>query len=227
MSNTNTRRSLAEARRPDSRLFGRYATVVAVLLMLPGCTQDPPIPEGDRFSESELSALVDTDLSQMEANLTSRYPELVIPDVELVRYISPEEANDLTASCMSDEGFEAQRDSNGGTSYNGITAEQLGPFEVAQYVCASKYPIDPKYRIPLNDKQLGYLYDYYTGDLTRCLGERDVTVSNPPSRGAFVANYYDQGGVWTPYEGVRAGNQEDWARLNKECPQMPDGLTPK
>ena len=218
---------------PTSGVHPRRAGVAAIaatiiLLAFTACSAaEPPVPTPDRMNQSELNSLAKKAVERSRASLEASYPGVQLPDVQLVRYVSEKEQPEVQRSCMDEEGFASTIDKYGQISYSGVTPEQTEPFDIAQYVCGVRYPIDPKYQIPFNDKELSYLYDYYTGTLTKCLKGQGYQVAEPPSRGTFIDNYYSSTAGWTPYQNVDAPTPAAWKSVNEKCPQTPIALTRK
>ena len=82
--------------------------------------------------------------------------------------------------------------------------------------------MDPNYARPLNDEQVGYLYYYYTTELTPCLTDEGFDVSDPPSETTFVDQYSQA--PWSPYDDVTTSSEDEWFALQEKCPQMPEAL---
>ncbi|MCY7287328.1 MAG: hypothetical protein LH624_03530, partial [Cryobacterium sp.] len=191
------------------------------------CTsRSSEIPEGEAPSQAELEEIAKDILNDQMSQSELMSPGIVFPDVSLVRKVSPAEFALTNAECIQALGFDADVDVSGNLTMGPIADAQLNAREVARFTCAVQYPIDPMYYIPLNDAQVSYLYDYFKNDLTRCITDHGYQVNDPPSRQTFVSNYADNGGGWSPFDVVPAMSEADWAALNLECKQIPEGLSP-
>jgi hypothetical protein len=211
------------------RALALIATVLGVSIAIAGCTAaptqggaptSPPAaqsPAGDPATAPSLQEQLEYQWSKVVA----RFPEAVRPDVQLVRYIDQNEWASIQAECMNAEGFPdvfATRD--GGLSSGEIPSGQEEAYQVAEYVCFAKYPLDPKYLTPWTDERLGRVYDYYANELIPCLEKEGYDPPEPPSRVTFIDGYDG----WSPYLGVVDFTQDEWFRINELCPQWPADL---
>jgi len=217
-----------------------YLAVALAALVLAGCAAAPPpaatptaaastdapstdapstdAPTPTQLTEAELLAMAAEADRRARDNLTSSFPDAVVPDVTREHFIALADYGKVMAQCMQDQGFDVTATSDGG--WGGYIAEgDQEAHAIGTYSCAIRFPVNPIYDIPLNESQLTYLYDYVTGDLTDCLERNGFTVQTPPS----LENYIGSGGAWTPYsdEIVSASL---WPSLEKQCPQIPPAL---
>lgn len=122
--------------------------------------------------------------------------------------------------CLNAAGWDAEPDFvQHGFRVPSVTSEQSEEFLRVRDGCEreiGQLPEEP----PLTAAQIGDLYDYFVNQLTPCLTSRGYQVDAPPSRDAFVENYYKGG--WHPYLNVDPPSQEEWEEINRECPQDPD-----
>lgn len=154
--------------------------------------------------------------------LLAAHPSASVPDADLVRFVLPSEWAEAIAQCMSDAGFQASAEPDGGVKYEEIPEAQGEAQSVANYVCSVQYPVDPTYARPLNEEQLDYLYWYFTNELIPCLEEEGHSVSTAPSRSTFIDQY--DSNPWSPYSDVAAVSDAAWLAINEKCPQMPAEL---
>ncbi len=145
----------------------------------------------------------------------------VLPDVELVRYIHPDEDFEITAACMSEQGWEAEEDQ--GLSFY-IPPGQEEAFDVAMYVCVAKYPKDPKYTVPLSDERLEAVYEFRIAETLPCVRQHGYTVPDAPTLATFLA----QKGKWDPAADAERQVAEDpaqWDSYNEFSEACPSGPT--
>ncbi len=152
--------------------------------------------------------------------------ELLPEDVELVRYVTPEEQFDLMTDCLEQEGFPPIRE-GGEISY--IPGEdQMMAFAVATYVCVGRYPIDFAYTQPLTDDQWARVYEHQVEVTVPCIRELGYEVSDPPT----LQTYLDTGpeSRWNPVREVEQQVTEDalstgrWGSFEEfldACPPSP------
>lgn len=128
------------------------------------------------------------------------------------------------ATCLTDAGWKAEVESDGGLSVDSVTAEQREAFIEEKERCQTSLGTPPQER-PLTDMEIGRIYDYYVDELTACVVRLGYSVSEPPSRESFVSDYYSADAeLWSPYDAPANSldvSEEEWLRLNDECPQVP------
>ncbi|WP_439564168.1 hypothetical protein [Microcella sp.] len=155
-------------------------------------------------------------------------PGAVRPDVELIRLVSLDEWAPTTASCLADEGFkDVTIDASGqGVLVGDLAEAQRSAYQLALYVCAARYPLDPKYNEPLDEAQMKKLYEYYVNELSTCLRELGYEPSPAPSLQGFIDSYASD--PWLPW--VEASllaapsGPNATAELETRCPQLPPDL---
>jgi hypothetical protein len=199
--------------------------VSLAVLMTTGCAPTPatevasiPLPVVEKLSDAALAELAEQDQDATLDMLLRQFPDAAVPLVERQRFIAPEESVTVMPECLTEEGFVTVGSADGSWTTEGRT-EDAEKMAIATYICSSKFPIDPKYLVPLNDSQIAYIYRYQTEILTPCLEGAGYTVDAPPALEDFVASYFTDGGGWQPYEHVNAGDLT--VSLNVQCPQIP------
>lgn len=141
------------------------------------------------------------------------------PQVELVRWIKPEEYALTLIGCLREEGFPADFTSDGtGVDTSSVPAEQASALELASYTCSARYSVDPRYSTPFNDEQLGILYDYLVESYVPCVEELGYDISDPPTREVFAATAAAEG--WFPQAEIASMNG-DLSEAERECPTYP------
>lgn len=128
------------------------------------------------------------------------------------------------ATCLTDAGWKAVVKPDGGLAVDSVAADQREAFMAAKDGCQQSLGLPPQ-DSPLTPEEIGRIYDYFVGDLTRCVVRLGYAVGQPPSRETFIANYYAADvDLWSPYDVPAASpdvSEEDWMSLNAECPQNP------
>lgn len=92
------------------------------------------------------------------------------------------------------------------------------------------YPVHPRYRQPLTEKQIRLLYDYYVNRLVPCLQAEGYDVGPVPTWEFFLANYKPI--PWDPYRRLSPVRtrmspseykafREKYKALRKKCPPRP------
>lgn len=204
-------------------MFPRTAAVFSlpalIIIFLAGCTASST---SGTVTEEQRDARLTLEQSQRLDALTSQYPEATVPAVELVRMVTLSEWPETMAACLTELGFPATVE-DGGVASTTVAGQEEAK-EVARYVCNVMYPLDPKFNEPLNAEQLDFLFDYFTGELTKCLSDQGVEVSSPPSRQLFAESFVTAE-AWSPYLSVPEDlSSDEWTALNVACPQGPEGL---
>ncbi|WP_431798581.1 hypothetical protein [Microbacterium kunmingense] len=142
----------------------------------------------------------------------------------MVRYVAPSEAAPALADCLNSEGFEVSVRTDGNLESDSVPASQQESYAVAMWKCMAMYPYDPKFNQALTDEQIRRVYDYYVNELTPCLEDRGITVTDPPSETTFVEGYYSAPNLWTPYTNLPTLSEAQVAELYAACPAQPSDL---
>lgn len=128
------------------------------------------------------------------------------------------------AECLTNQGFPTTVRPDDGISFSEITAEQVDAFHLEYYLCEARFPVDPAEFQVLTPHEIDSIYQYYVNELVPCLTrEAGAEFTEIPTMQQFQENWETGRNVWTPYLQVPEGNQEEWFRLNAECPQKPTG----
>ena len=185
---------------------GAVLAIVAAVLLLAGCASAPSLPPGP--TEAEVKAMVDEQNRQWWQSIEPGEP---MPAIEVIEYLDPGGDDRALTECM-----------------DAIPQGDQNTWERGTFTCSMQYPFtisNPEDMGFYSSAQLGYLYDYYTQGLTACLNKEGYDVPSAPSLQAYTEQY-GQPGSWNPYEDVAAnvGGQDEWNRISKACPQIPQGL---
>lgn len=220
------------ARRP-LRGAGKGLALVLGLLLLSGCATAPPsaptatpipAPTPPVMTATARQELADQAQTALRDGFVASYPDVAVPMATRERFLSLDEIPAVIAACLTDAGVPAAASPNGGIeSYVAQGDEER--HAIADYVCNTRFPSDPKNSVPLNESQITYLYQYQTTVLTSCLEAAHIPVDTPPTLESFMANYTDQGPAtvaWKPYAHVDPGPLGQG--IYKQCPQTPEHL---
>jgi hypothetical protein len=199
--------------------------LAVAVLFLSGCSETPateatsiPLPVVDRASDAVLADLAAQDQAVTLDMLLRQFPDAAVPVVERKRYIRPDESVQVMPDCLTEQGFLTVGSADGSWTTEGLS-EDSEKMAVATYVCSSRFPIDPRYLVPLNDSQVTYIYNYQTKIVAPCLERAGYRVDDPPALEDYIASYFSSTG-WQPYEHVNAGDLT--VSLNVQCPQTPE-----
>lgn len=141
------------------------------------------------------------------------------PEVDRVRYVSPEERADVQAKCLTSLGFPTSVESNG--SYlTESTADQDEALAEASYTCELQYPTDLRYAQAFTRTQLKTIYAYYRDDLIPCLQNQGQNIGQLPSEETYVEGMTTGNAGWTPYDSLNL-ESIDTDAMNEACPGMP------
>lgn len=147
-----------------------------------------------------------------------------LPEVDVVREVSTDELRDVTAECMTEQGFPPVRE--GGQMYWETPDGQLGGLNMALYVCQAKYPVAERYRERLTTAQLNVVYDHLVEVTVPCIRNLGYDITDPPSRERFV----EREGAWEEFSAVesqvvqdatRNGRWQSYQEFLDTCPPMP------
>jgi len=145
------------------------------------------------------------------------------PDVALIRFIPLSEFGPTMVGCLIEQGFDVQlTQDKEGIDYSRVSPDLAESLNLADYVCAAQYTVDPRYQAPLTASQLQLLYYYYTSELIPCLENAGFDIAEPPSFAVFAEEYPTPSG-WAPYSElpIESLSDEDFLALEERCPQSP------
>lgn len=137
---------------------------------------------------------------------------------ELVQWVPAEDFAAAQAVCLQGEGWDVVYDAEvDAVVANGVTASQQAAYELSQWMCQARFSADPRAWVPLSEKQLGMVYDYYASTLVPCLESHGYAAPPLPTREVFVSEY-GKPTMWHPSAFLSA---EDRATLESACPLSP------
>lgn len=201
----------------------RTRTAVAALaavLLLAGCAgrddQALPLPNvpNDPVIQQQLDGYAES--------FSVSYPDVELPVVPIERLIDGDDWATTIVGCLDEAGFRASV-SDGGISAAGVEFDQMQDYELASYICKSRFPVQPALT-RLDDAKLEVLYAYYAGPLTDCLERFGVSVDPEPGLTRFVENY-GLAGSWDPLERVAELDTGAMTQAVARCPQRPADWT--
>jgi len=122
-----------------------------------------------------------------------------------------ESAELLLATCLTDKGWAAEIDADGGG-----TVEYQSDQE-AQHLADAEGCITTLQLNRITQPSGAQLEAHYANLLAaqRCLEERGYKTPKAPDRSAFVAS----GGTWSPFAALPNGTAEELAQIERACPQ--------
>lgn len=136
------------------------------------------------------------------------------PDVEVQRWVMPEEVGAAINSCVLEQGYKLLED---GVTW-AVPEKQKPAFQLAQYSCTAMYPPLPEYTKEWSDKQISAQYDWTIESVIPCLEERGHSITGVPSRQAFIDDY--RSNAFFPFSQVSGLSNAEWAELESSCPQI-------
>lgn len=147
------------------------------------------------------------------------------PEVERVAWMgSKQEQADAVASCLQEAGFpEVRADPGGAIALDNLPESQAEAFELASFVCFSRYPIDPEISQDWSRAQIGLVYDYWDEYFIPCMAAHGypVDTTGQPSRESFVSEFYSGARAWWATDRYDALPEEERASLAGKCPPYP------
>lgn len=125
------------------------------------------------------------------------------------------------ANCIRAAGFEVTVDPDVPTleprDESGMSAADIAAYNEVWESCRAAVgpPPDPE---PLSRDHVSALYDK-TVDTKRCLERLGYSITEPPSREAWIESYDSPGGPWLPHAQLPPMSEAEWERVNRACPQ--------
>jgi hypothetical protein len=208
----------------------RHLTVAfALVLVLAAC--DSVTMNSATSSSLESGLVSSTDTTQTTAATPADDAErskglfVLDYDIEPIRAVSPNEVGPVRGACLQHRGIDVTIGSDGSSLYfQGIPQEQQERLQEEQAICKALYPLDDAYSGPLNEEELGRLYDFYVGSLVPCLEAEGYSGFEPPSLDTYVESYGTES-EWMPYTDiihlVDAMSEGKRQALFGNCPQAP------
>ncbi len=94
-----------------------------------------------------------------------------------------------------------------------LPESQYEAYELANYICYARYPVDQSTIPVFGDEQINILYSYYVDHLVPCLEANGYPIEYVPSKATFRATF--ESDQWAPYGAVDAAriSDEDWQSL--------------
>jgi hypothetical protein len=122
------------------------------------------------------------------------------------------------ADCMRGSGFAVTVDESVPTFLpdGNLPDDQIGAWDEAFDKC--RKGLGPPPVEPLDPDQLPKLYQAAVA-AKECLEGLGYAISDPPSLEAWVESYETAGGPWLPHKDLPRLSEEEWLRVNSECPQ--------
>lgn len=146
-------------------------------------------------------------------------------NIEPIRTVRPDEVGPLRGACLQHRGIDVTIGADGSSLYfQGIPQEQQDRLQEEQAICIALYPLDDTYGGPLDDEELGRLYDYYVESLVPCLEAEGYSGFDAPSRDTYIESYGTESD-WIAYTDilylVDAMTVAERVGLFETCPQAP------
>jgi len=172
-------------------------------------------PKPDSLSRAEEAAAIAANNEAEWRMVSSIYPAAVRPEVDVIRQVDDDEYMDVRVDCLVSRGVDAARTTDGYRSSTSTEAEA-----VSTYTCGVEYPVSVP--APLNEKQLGYLFDYQVQFAVPCLEALGYEQDPPPSREDFISDRDAQ--TWHPVANKSSVGGRLARAVEEACPSAPEGL---
>ena len=143
-------------------------------------------------------------------------PDSPRPTVQVVRFISEDEAKQVYSDCMTESGFPFY-------GSNGPTDRADNYERLAIYVCTAKYPLPPANYGVFSAAQHDYLYDYYLDTLIPCLRSAGIRLAAVPSREEYKSK---DSFSWNPLQDLSGVTDDLRFVLESRCAAYPQGFDP-
>ncbi len=172
------------------------ASIVLILLLLAGCSAQPPTPTADDF-DLIVQQRLDSVWLQSGLDATLR------PAVTAGEPLTQLDAASSFAGCMVDRGWPDYFVEKNGFGYRAIQLAVTDAEKLDWYECFAAYPVDSQYTLR-SQAQFDLVYDYYQDTLIPCLAENGFAVTDAPTREEFVTTWVGWTDplfpfVWNPY----------------------------
>jgi hypothetical protein len=203
---------------PVAALLAVAASIVLVGL----ATSFAPRPVEDAAGLASALEQRDTELAQLAH--TYAVPETeAAPDI--VRWVGIGETTSAMVACL--QAADVAATALPGDSYR---IESFGDFKpgstptkTAIWRCIAKYPSDPRTVSPFTQQQIRILYDYYTKELSACLGSHGILIEPAPGFDSFLEKWGHGTRPWNPWDHSTADDvtQPALDKLAVDCPRYP------
>ena len=173
-------------------------------------------PKPDSLSRAEEAAAIAVNNDSEWEMVVNMYPSAVRPEVEPIRTVDYDDYMDVRVDCLVSRGVDATRTTDGYRSSTSTEAEA-----VSAYTCAVEYPVSLP--APLNEKQIGYIYDYQVQFAVPCLEGLGHEQEEPPSRDEYIETWGEMN-TWFPVANGTRLNRSMQEAVAAACPSSPEGM---
>lgn len=190
--------------------------LVASVLLLGGCAQPEPLPEG--LTSAEVDSYQH---EQSELWWNSMFPGEPMPVVEARGYVDPASESSEITDCILAAGLPGLQEHNGSIVQGDMNSTETRASNRLQWECAAAYPYrsdDPEALGLYSDAQLAYLGTYFIDTLAPCLKLMGYRLDAVPTVKFIVDNGpYPQ---WVPYYVMKPTPETagEWALVDYRCP---------
>ncbi|WP_157519089.1 hypothetical protein [Modestobacter sp. Leaf380] len=187
--------------------------MLTLLLLLTSACSSDSLPDSPAQHDSADDDSVSIEQQQQE--LAAGFGISDPPPVEVIRLVTPEDRQQLVADCLLEQGFDTAEIID-----SGLPSDQVAAYNLAEYVCAASYPINPDFMGAYTDRQISIQYDWTVDSVIPCLRAEGYTISDPPSREVFIETYTtDPFYPFAELFDLQLSNAE-WNALEVRCPQI-------
>lgn len=203
----------------------------AVTLSLAGCSGG---------HQGDASPSIPQDWVLDEVTLNTHYEELVDgvqiaygltrpPNGELIAYVPVEEWASRQADCLSDSGFSARPNLQGGVTFGDVPEGQRSALKEAAASCEIQYPVDPRIQMQLPTTRAANQYSFLVDTQYSCVLGLGYSVSDPPSEQVWMESYYSGAATWDPFSEAASQMGPGDHQLNElyqSCPPISESVYP-
>ena len=196
-----------------SRRLGRAVLGLVVVPVLASCSSTGGDQQVEQSQHDDATVLAD------QGEIWVDFYKIVDPpDVEVVRWVRPEEMGETQDGCLREAGF--QVDGPGRLYY---PPEQEQAAGLAQYTCRMQYPVMSKYAREWGTEQLDLQYEWTVEYVVPCLQEQGHSTVDIPTKEVFTDRWATD--PFYPFAQIKLDVPGDtfnteWNRLETVCPQI-------
>ncbi len=204
----------------------RAAGVAVSVLLLSACAGPPqydfePLPRIEDYRPSEWDMdKYGEDLGVLAAESGIAHP----PEVEIVRWLNPEERVDVMVACLRDKGVDARRTDDLGYRMTSPPGQEEQT-NLARYVCSGQYPVRLDIARPPTGQEQRWLYDHLIRVWLPCAEDEGYSDLTRPSFDDYASAL--QQGTVDPVmvELHQSYSPDQWVaeELWEACPYWPEG----
>lgn len=201
------------------------AAISALIIVLTtGCAATEPIPAVQPLPAIHQYEPSDWDLNRYRESLEQKAESTGItnaPQIDIVRWINPEDAPSVMIGCLREAGVEATLETNGYSIES--TGDQQAATFLADYICTAQYPLRLDIDRPISDDEFEIIYRHLTEEFIPCAKREGYSVgvpSRPQYRSAMRGESWDP--IFTALTEEHGMTDAAVSDLMNTCPLRPE-----